>query len=149
MRARKLTETTQRIIASPGYFEKYCRSEKIDGFEDHKLLHNSNQSSGNMWKLAAPSVEKRQVHTSGWLSIKDGQSLLNAAISSLDIAYFPSFLYDDAMRQVLIEDAISDHPGDTQCVYAVYPPGRFIQPKVRVFIDFLAHAFANKGPADW
>ena len=28
LRARKLTETTQRIIASPGYFEKYCRSEK-------------------------------------------------------------------------------------------------------------------------
>jgi DNA-binding transcriptional LysR family regulator len=48
LRARKWTETTQRIIASPGYFENYCRSEKIDGFDDHKLLHISNQSSGNM-----------------------------------------------------------------------------------------------------
>ena len=28
LRAHKLTETTQRIIASPGYFEKYCHSEK-------------------------------------------------------------------------------------------------------------------------
>jgi DNA-binding transcriptional LysR family regulator len=28
LRACKLTETTQRIIASPSYFEKYCRSEK-------------------------------------------------------------------------------------------------------------------------
>ena len=96
-----------------------------------------------MWKLAAPSIEKRQVHTAGWLSINDGQSLLNAAISGLYTAYLPSFLYDDAMRQGLIEDAIPGRPGDTQRIYAVYPPGRFIQPKVRVFIDFPAHAFAD------
>jgi DNA-binding transcriptional LysR family regulator len=38
---------------------------------------------------------------------------------------------------------------ETQGIYAVYPPGRFTQPKVRAFIDFLAHAFADKGPNDW
>lgn len=102
-----------------------------------------------MWKLTAPSGEKRQVRTAGWLSVNDGQSLLNAAISGLGIAYFPSFLYADATRQGLIEDAIPDLPVGTQGIYAVCPPGRFTQPKVRAFIDFLAHAFADKGPADW
>ena len=148
LRARKLTETTQRMIASPGYFEKYGRPEKIDDLNDHKLLHYSNQSSGNMWKLTAPSGEKRQIHTAGWLSVNDGQSLLNAAISGLGIAYLPSFLYADAMRQGLIVDAIPELPVNTQGIYAVYPPGRFTQPKVRTFIDFLAHAFADKGAAD-
>ncbi len=52
-----------------------------------------------MWKLTAPSGEKRQVRTAGWLSVNDGQSLLNAAISGLGIAYLPSFLYADAMRK--------------------------------------------------
>jgi DNA-binding transcriptional LysR family regulator len=149
LRARKLTETTQRMIASPAYFEKYGRPEKIDDLNDHKLLHYSNQSSGNMWKLTAPSGEKRQVRTAGWLSVNDGQSLLNAAISGLGIAYLPSFLYADAMRQGLIVDAIPELPIETQGIYAVYPPGRFTQPKVRAFIDFLAHAFADKGAADW
>ena len=73
LRARKLTETTQRMIASPGYFEKYGHPEKIDDLNDHKLLHYSNQSSSNMWKLTAPSGEKRQVRTAGWLSSNDGQ----------------------------------------------------------------------------
>jgi DNA-binding transcriptional LysR family regulator len=36
-----------------------------------------------------------------------------------------------------------------QGIYAVYPPGRFTQPKVRAFIDFLASQFAGKGPEDW
>ncbi len=81
LRARKLTETTKRMIGSPGYFQKYGRPLKIDDLNDHKLLHYSNQSSGNVWKLTAPSGEKRQVRTAGWLTVNDGQSLLNAAIS--------------------------------------------------------------------
>ena len=87
--------------------------------------------------------------SAGWLSVNDGQSLLNAAISGLGIAYLPSFLYADAMEKGLIEDAIPDLPLETQGIYAVYPPGRFTQPKVRAFIDFLAHTFADKGPTDW
>ena len=142
LRARKLTETTKRMIASPDYFAKYGRPEKIDALNEHK-------SSGNVWKLTAPSGEKRQVRTAGWLSVNDGQSLLNAAISGLGIAYLPSFLYADAMDKGLVEDAIPDLPIETQGIYAVYPPGRFTQPKVRAFIDFLVRSFAEKGPTDW
>jgi len=53
------------------------------------------------------------------------------------------------MEQGLVEDAIPDLPMETQGIYAVYPPGRFTQPKVRAFIDFLVHSFAEKGPTEW
>jgi DNA-binding transcriptional LysR family regulator len=149
LRARKLTETTRRMIASPGYFEAFGRPAKIDDLNTHKLLHYSSQSSGNVWRLTAPSGEKRQVRTTGWLTVNDGQSLLNAAISGLGIAYLPSFLFADAMRKGLVEDALPTLPVETQGIYAVYPPGRFTQPKVRAFIDFLVAAFAEKGPDDW
>ena len=149
LRARKLTDTTKQMVAAPGYFEKFGRPQRIDDLNEHKLLHYSSQANGSVWKLTAPSGEKRQVRTSGWLSVNDGQSLLNAAISGLGIAYLPSFLYADAMKRGLIEEAIPDLPGETQGIYAVYPPGRFTQPKVRAFIDFLAHAFADKGPDTW
>ncbi len=149
MRARKLTETTRRMIASPAYFQKYGRPMRIDDLNEHKLLHYSSQSSGNVWKIPASSGEVRQVRTAGWLSVNDGQSLLNAAVAGLGIAYLPSFLYAQAMEQGLVEDAIPDLPVDRQGIYAVYPPGRFTQPKVRAFIDFLVHALADKGPDVW
>ena len=85
----------------------------------------------------------------GWLTVNDGQSLLNAAVSGLGIAYLPSFLYADAMRQRLVEEAIPGLPVETLGIYAVYPPGRFTQPKVRAFIDFLARRYADKGPDNW
>ena len=149
LRARKLCETNRRMIAAPGYFEKYGRPQKIDDLNEHKLLHYSNNSSGNVWKLTAPSGEKRQVRTAGWLTVNDGQSLLNAAIAGLGIAYLPSFLYAEAMDEGLVQEAIPELPGETQGIFAVYPPGRFTQPKVRAFIDFLVQSFNEKGPDVW
>ena len=147
--ARKLSETHKRMIVVPSYFEKYGRPQRIDDLNEHKLLHYSNHASGNVWKITAPSGEKRQVRTAGWLSVNDGQSLLNAAISGLGIAYLPCFLYSDAMSKGLVEDVIPELPMETQGIYAVHPPGRFTQPKVRAFIDFLVHEFAEKGPNNW
>ena len=149
LRARKLTDTTKRMVGSPEYFKKYGRPQKIDDLNEHKLLHYSNQANNAVWKLTAPSGEKRQVRTAGWLTVNDGQSLLNAAISGLGIAYLPSFLYAEALASGLVEEAIPELPIETQGIYAVYPPGRFTQPKVRAFIDFLVQAFADKGPDAW
>ena len=81
--------------------------------------------------------------------MNDGQSLLNAAVSGLGLAYLPSFLYADALKAGLVREAMPDLPVEVMGIYAVYPPGRFTQPKVRAFIAFLVHRFADKGPDAW
>jgi DNA-binding transcriptional LysR family regulator len=81
--------------------------------------------------------------------VNDGQSLLNAAIAGLGIAFLPSFLYAEAMRKGEVEEAVPGLPTEVLGIYAVYPPGRFTQPKVRAFIDFLARRFIDKGPDNW
>lgn len=149
LRARKLTETQMRMIAAPSYFEKHGRPTRLDDLNSHKLLHYSNQASGNAWKITAPSGEERQIRNAGWLSVNDGQSLLNACIAGLGIAYLPSFLYANAMEQGQVVDVMPDLPIERTGIYAVYPPGRFTQPKVRAFIDFLVAHFNEKGGQDW
>jgi len=149
LRARKLTETQMRMIAAPSYFEKHGRPTRLDDLNSHKLLHYSNQASGNAWKITAPSGEERQIRSAGWLSVNDGQSLLNACIAGLGIAYLPSFLYANAMEQGQVVDVMPDLPIERTGIYAVYPPGRYTQPKVRAFIDFLVAHFNEKGGQDW
>ncbi|PQO22505.1 LysR family transcriptional regulator [Rhodobacteraceae bacterium WD3A24] len=149
LRARKIAETTQRLVGAPGYFQKHGRPLKIDDLNEHKLLHYSSQASGAVWRITSPSGEKRQIRSAGWLTVNDGQSLLNASIAGLGIAYLPSFLCAGALREGLVEDAIAGLPRDTRGIYAIYPPGRFTQPKVRAFIDFLVEQFAGKGPDNW
>ena len=97
-----------------------------------------------MWRITAPSGEVRQVRSATWFSVNDGQSLLTAAINGLGIAYLPSFLYADAMKGGLVEDVIPDLPRDVQGLHAVYPSGRYTQPKVRALIDFLVEKFGTR-----
>ena len=149
LRARKLAETHKQMIASPDYLEEYGRPSRIDDLNEHKLLHYSNQANGSVWKLTAPSGEKRQVRSAGWLTVNDGQSLLNAACNGLGIAFLPDFLYADAMKEGKLVPAIEGLAPETQGIYAVYPPGRYTQPKVRAFIDFLVESFREKGPDAW
>lgn len=149
LRARRLCETTQRLVASPAYLQRAGRPRRIDDLQAHKLLQHSGEAGGPGWRLTTASGEKRQLRSAGGLTVNDGQSLLNAAISGLGIALLPSYLYSDALRQGLVEDVMPGLPGEVQGIYAVYPPGRFTQPKVRVFIDFLVRAYMDKGPGLW
>jgi DNA-binding transcriptional LysR family regulator len=149
LRARKLSQTTRRMIASPAYLEARGRPARIDDLNAHRLLHYGTDAGSAVWKLTAPSGETRAVRTTGGLCVNDGQSLLNAAISGLGIAYLPSFLYAPAMARGEVEDVMPDLPVHTLGIHAVYPPGRFTQPKVRAFIDFLIDRFGAADAPSW
>ena len=149
LRARKICEASQRLIASPRYLAEHGRPQRIDDLNDHRLLYYSHNAASSVWKITAPSGEVRQVRSSTWFSVNDGQSLLNAAIEGLGIAYLPSFLYANAMKSGLVEDVMPELPFDVQSLYAVYPSGRFTQPKVRALIDFLVEKFAARTADSW
>ena len=149
LRARHLADTARKLVGAPAYFQRHGRPKTIDDLDRHRLLHQSNDAQGAVWKITDTSGEMRQVRSAGCLTVNDGQSLLNAAIAGMGIAYLPAFLYADALRQGLVEEAILGLPADVQGIYAVYPQGRFLQPKVRAFIDFLVRHFASKGPDLW
>jgi DNA-binding transcriptional LysR family regulator len=147
--ARKLACCHKQMVASPAYLEEYGRPTRIDDLNAHKLLHYSSQSGGNLWRVTSPTGERRQVRSQGWLTVNDGQSLLTACVNGLGIAFLPSYLYGDAMRQGLVVPAIEGLAPETLGIHAVYPPGRYTQPKVRAFVDFLVDTFRGRGPEDW
>jgi len=111
---RKIAETKKRLIASPAYLEAQGQPNVISDLCNHRLLHYSTKSPGNVWKLTAPSGEKRQVRAESSLSVNDGQSLLKAAKSGLGIAYLPCYLYAEAMNSEAVVAVIPDLPVVTQ-----------------------------------
>lgn len=123
LRARKIAETLIRMVASPGYLQRAA-------------LHQSGKWCGLENDFA--NRGKRQIRTTGSFTVNDGKSLLNAAINGLGIAYLPSFLYASALAEGRVVDVMPELPKETQGIYVVYPPGKFTQPKVRAFIDYLA-----------
>ena len=149
LRARRFAETTNRLVASPDYLLKHGRPERIDDLNKHKLLHYSHQGPGQVWHLKSFNGQQWNIRSDCWLSINDGQSLLNAAIAGVGIAYVPSYLYAPAMERGLVMDAMPAFRSERQGISAVFPPGPFTQPKVRAFIDFLVATFGKKAAEGW
>ena len=149
LRARKLTETTIRMVASPDYLEKNGTPKRLEELNAHKLLHYSNHPASSVWKIMSATGELWQIRAVGSLSVNHGQSLLNAAINGLGIAYLPNFLYADALREQKIVDVMPHLPRDNQGIYFIYPEDRITQPKVRAFMGFLEHAFLSVNTKGW
>jgi DNA-binding transcriptional LysR family regulator len=146
LRACRLTKTSKVMVASPAYVQKAGRPLRIDDLSEHKLLHYSNPTNDVVWKLKSSTGETRKVYTAGSLTVNDGQSLLNAAISGLGIAYLPTYLCAEALESGLVEKISLDASDNTQGIYAIYPANSFVQPKVRAFVNFLRDAFADEAP---
>ena len=141
MRARKLSETTTKFIASKEYLDANGTPETIDDLAKHNLLHYSNLSTGNSWSITAPSGEERQVRAIGRLTVNNGGSLLKAAESGLGIARLPCFIIGDAITAGRVTSILENLPENRLGIHAVYPAGKFIQPILRAFIDFLVVYF--------
>lgn len=143
---RKLTEVTNLMVAATAYLAQRGRPETLEDLERHQLLHFSTRAVENCWRIPTGTGELRPVRVGGQLTINDNQALLQAAVSGLGIAYLPSFLCAEALKTGSVEAITMEYPADVQGVYILYPPGRYVPPKVRVFIDYLADHF-GKGSA--
>jgi len=144
MRARKLSETVTRLVASKEYLTEHGTPKTIDDLAKHHLLHYSNLSTGNTWHMTAPSGEERQVRAVGRLTVNNGGSLLRAAESGLGIARIPCFIIDDAIADGRVVPVLENLPENRLSINAIYPPGKFVQPILRAFIDFLVEYFKEQ-----
>ena len=146
--AKKLGESAMTLIAAPRYLERRGWPATVDALAEHDLLHYSNLSSGNVWKLRGAHGEEKQLRATGRLTFNNGDALLRAAEDGLGVALSPAFISAEALRAGQVVESRPDARPAAVGVWAVYPSGRFLQPKLRVFIDFLAERFKGAGP-DW
>jgi DNA-binding transcriptional LysR family regulator len=144
--AKKLAETDMMLVAAPSYLGGCGRPETIEDLADHQLLHYAHLASGATWRLRGPNGEERLVRPQGRLTVNNGDALLQAAISGLGIALSPAFICAPALRSGDVVEVLPASRPAPLGVWAVYPAGRFPQPKLRVFIDYLAERFRGAGP---
>lgn len=147
--ARKIAETRSLMVAAPDYLAGAGTPRSVDDLNDHQLLHYSILSTGNFWRLRGPSGEERQIRVGGRLTINNGEALMKAAEAGLGIAQVPSFMAAGALAAGRLVEVLAERPADILGVHVVYPPGRYPQPKLRAFVDFLAERFRGIGANDW
>jgi DNA-binding transcriptional LysR family regulator len=151
--ARRLAPMARVICASPRYLERRGVPTSPADLANHDCLTFRLYDAGSIWR---PGADLWSLHgpdgvfelpVKGPLKASSAEVLVRAALADLGLILVLDWLVEPFMRtgelvHVLGDYRIADDMGDG-AIYAVYPSGRYVPAKVRVFIDYMAAHFAK------
>ena len=141
--ARKLATVHFATCASPGYLRAHGTPRHPSELVDHEVLVYSNVSVGRQWsyqrdgKQVSPRMKYR-------LTVNNGEFL--AAVASCDLAIVsgPFALMQSHIDSGALVRILDEFPRPGVGMYAVYPPGRLVAGRVKVFSDALYEHFRER-----
>jgi len=145
--ARRLQRARNLLYAAPSYLERFGAPATPADLVRHECLLYTYLSSGDEWRFTAPDGKPFGVKVSGPLRANNGDVLRLAALEGLGIAYAPDFFVNADVAAGRLVPLLTEWRAPEAAVHAVYPPGRPLGAKVRVFIDYLAETIGGGGPA--
>lgn len=139
--ARKLAENHFVICASKHYLELNGSPSTPEDLNTHNCIVNRNLSGGNIWEFSKDS-SVRKVIVNGNFQTNSGGALYKAMLSDLGIAALPTWyvgedIENGKLERILPEYEMSISAMTNAGIFALYPAGQYLPPKVRVFIDYL------------
>ena len=128
--------------------EAYLAARGVPGSPDalmsHDCLCNSNIATLHEWRFLAPDGKPCHVDVKGRLRANNGDALRIAALRHLGIANLPSFIVGGDLRAGALVTVLDAFTLQDMTLNAVYPHARYLSPKVRAFVDFLAERFGPR-----
>ncbi len=148
LRARKIGEARRYLCASPGYLDRAGTPQAPADLAHHDCLTFRTSPGYNVWRFK-DGRRAVDIRASGPLSANSGSALIDAARDGRGISLAPEWLIGRWLDNGELVELLPQHPPipARTPLYAVHPYQRFVPPKVRTFVDFLAARF-GKG-YDW
>jgi len=143
--ARRLGAVPYVLAASPDYVQRRGCPNQPDELKHHDCLMVRPHAQRGRWQFAGPGGAV-EVGITPRMAASDLEFLRTMAERGLGIAYLPSFVLHEALcagRLVSLMDAWRPAGRD---IYAVYPSGRFLAPRVQAFLGFVLDKIGDRLP---
>jgi DNA-binding transcriptional LysR family regulator len=138
--ARKLAPNPRTLFASPSYIEKYGKPNHPDEILDHHLITFRQGSPYNDWHFLVDGKIKL-IHAKGKLQLNHGDAILRSAINGGGLAMLSRFVVGRHLVAGSLVSILDEYVQEDVPIYAVYPSGKHLSPKVRAFLDFLIEVY--------
>lgn len=139
--ARKLADNHFVVCASRQYLEVYGEPLVPEDLSQHNCIVNKNVYNSNTWQFKKGKTIQN-ISVTGNFQANSGGALYKAMLTNLGIAVLPTWYVGEDIIQGSLQRILEDYevslPAMTDsAIYALYPAGQYLPPKVRVFIDYL------------
>lgn len=138
---RRLGAVRWVLCASPAYLRARGTPAHPRELARHDCLYLGETADDNRWRLRRDG-QVHAVEVRGRYIANHAGARLEAAQQDLGIAALPEFAAAGALRDGTLVRVLADWELRARAyvgpVWLLYPPNRFLPPKVRVLIDYLA-----------
>lgn len=130
---RKRVATTRYVLcASPNYLKKYGTPEKPTDLNKHRYITHSMRNPNN----AVTFKDNKTVYVEPFLLLNDSRALCECAIRGMGIIKLHEYIVTDALQNGELVEILREYQEPQLPVYLYYQQKRYLQPKIRRFIDF-------------
>lgn len=140
--SRKLAATRLVLCAAPSYLRRRGMPKHPDDLAAHDVIGYSLLSTPGQWLLQGPDGPVT-VKTKPRLWTNNGDTSVAAAVRGAGIDLQPTFLIADELADGRLVQVLPAWQAVELGIYAVYPSRKFVLPKVRALVNFLAASFAD------
>lgn len=141
LHAKKLCDISYAICASPAYLEQYGRPKHPKDLTTHSLLHYGNANQAQI-AIVDSNNKSHKVEMQTKVKANNGDFLADMAINGHGIVFSPTFIVYQALRAKQLIPVLTDCHTQPTSAYAIYPHGRSLSRRARLFIDFIAEQFS-------
>ena len=144
--ARKVAAVRMVTCASPGYLARAGTPRTPEDLAGHEAILDSNGADPSVWGFGTGAA-RREVRVSGRLRFSGAGACVAAARAGFGVTRTPAFAAAEDLRAGRLAALLCEYEPEVIHLHAVYPHGRHLAAKVRVFVDFLAQRYA--GEPEW
>lgn len=143
LRARRICPIRLRLCASPAYLETHGTPLKPDDLKDHDIL-SYDIGAGTALKLRDEQGNEQLIQTSSRMAANNGDFLRDMAVAGHGIVVLPTFIAWHSLANGELISVLEPYGPVHLSAWAVYPQTRYLSPRVRVLINFLADRFGDE-----
>ena len=143
LRVRRIGLARRVTVASPDYIMRHGRPERPEDLAGHDCALYTRLASGPEWRFKTENGEVA-VRVGGRIRADNSAAMLGAVVAGLGIGLAPLWLVGADLNTGRLVRLLEDFEPAPLPIHAVSPPRRFMPPKVRAFVDYIADEFRRE-----
>lgn len=138
----KLADNERVIVAAPSYLKRYGEPKTLADLTRHNCLAISSVGSQRGWTLR-DNDKNVVLKVSGNMGCNDGQVLHEWALAGKGLAWRSMWEVGSAIEAGKLQTVLDQHAAPGNDIYAVFAQRRHLPLRIRAFVDFLRHTYAQ------
>ncbi|MDD5250988.1 MAG: substrate binding domain-containing protein, partial [Rhodocyclaceae bacterium] len=140
---RHICNVERVICAAPSYLERFGTPRSPDDLQGHNCLWISSLPALRRWPFDTDDGI-RVVHIAGNVVANSAETVLQLALAGVGITRLTDVIVGVAIARGALVPILGEwHHVEPVPLFASYPSGRHLAPKVRAMVDFLVAEFSR------